>query len=311
MASGSSGHTAAHQGTQSLAADQGRLGFIPDAVSGRPGHHGSMQESRWPPPAPDQWRHDRHGRRHEWRDELARRVGARSTTGPQRVHRWWGTCKGPLRRQPDDRMLGGVAAGLASWRNNLNPTTVRIVFVIAALFSRGSLIPFYFIAWLLIPLGATPDEEGASWSPGPRSDRGTRGAAGSRPRRKAPGSGGRGVAREIRLVVAGPPERPRNEGAQGGKPTAPKGARIGGSGGSPPREIPPRGRLDRPERPRNEGAQGGKPTAPKGARIGGSGRSPPGRKQHLEPGAARLAGDHARRRGGVAARRRHGAGQRA
>jgi signal transduction histidine kinase len=56
----------------------------------------------------------------------------------------------PLRRQPDDRLLGGVAAGLAAWRG-FNPTTVRIVLAVAALISAGWAVPFYLLGWLLIP----------------------------------------------------------------------------------------------------------------------------------------------------------------
>jgi signal transduction histidine kinase/phage shock protein PspC (stress-responsive transcriptional regulator) len=63
-----------------------------------------------------------------------------------------------LRRDSGDRLAGGVASGLARWRG-FNPTNVRIILVIAALFSQGWLVPFYFIAWLLIPAGdAVPAE---------------------------------------------------------------------------------------------------------------------------------------------------------
>ena len=57
---------------------------------------------------------------------------------------------GPLRRDPEDRLVGGVAAGFAAWRG-FSPTTVRIVFVIIALVSQGWMIPFYLGCWLLIP----------------------------------------------------------------------------------------------------------------------------------------------------------------
>ncbi len=56
----------------------------------------------------------------------------------------------PLRRDPRDRLLGGVAAGIAAWRG-FSPTTVRVVLVVAGLFSQGWAIPLYLIAWLLIP----------------------------------------------------------------------------------------------------------------------------------------------------------------
>jgi signal transduction histidine kinase/phage shock protein PspC (stress-responsive transcriptional regulator) len=57
---------------------------------------------------------------------------------------------GPLRRDPAERLAGGVASGVAAWRG-LNVTTVRIVFVLIALVSGGFCVPFYVAAWLLIP----------------------------------------------------------------------------------------------------------------------------------------------------------------
>jgi phage shock protein PspC (stress-responsive transcriptional regulator) len=57
---------------------------------------------------------------------------------------------GPLRRDPDDRLGGGVAAGVAAWRG-FSPTSVRIVFVVAAFLSTGWVVPVYFIGWLVIP----------------------------------------------------------------------------------------------------------------------------------------------------------------
>jgi signal transduction histidine kinase len=62
-------------------------------------------------------------------------------------NRWHG---GPLRRDPDDRLLGGVAAGIAAWFGISLPV-VRIAFVIATLASGGSVLPLYLLAWLLIP----------------------------------------------------------------------------------------------------------------------------------------------------------------
>src|SRR5580704_129214 len=57
---------------------------------------------------------------------------------------------GPLRRDPADRLAGGVASGVAAWKG-LNVTTVRIVFVLIALVSGGFCVPFYVAGWLLIP----------------------------------------------------------------------------------------------------------------------------------------------------------------
>ncbi len=64
----------------------------------------------------------------------------------------------PLRRSSDDRLGGGVAAGLARWRN-FSPTTVRIALAVAALVSTGWAVPFYVLGWLLIPArGQQPGE---------------------------------------------------------------------------------------------------------------------------------------------------------
>src|ERR1700730_3193094 len=57
---------------------------------------------------------------------------------------------GPLRRDPADRLGGGVAAGVAAWRG-FNVTTVRIVFVLAALVSGGWFVPVYVAGWLFLP----------------------------------------------------------------------------------------------------------------------------------------------------------------
>jgi len=57
---------------------------------------------------------------------------------------------GPLRRDPAERLAGGVAAGVAAWRG-FNVTTVRIVFVLIALVTGGFGVPLYVAAWLLIP----------------------------------------------------------------------------------------------------------------------------------------------------------------
>jgi signal transduction histidine kinase len=74
---------------------------------------------------------------------------------PSWVHhtrRWRNRGDGePLRRDPDDRLAGGIAAGLAAWRG-FNPTTVRIVLAVAALISQGWAVPFYVLGWLLIPV---------------------------------------------------------------------------------------------------------------------------------------------------------------
>ena len=61
-----------------------------------------------------------------------------------------------LSRPVDDRMLGGVAAGIARYLR-VDVTVVRIVFAVLAIMG-GAGIPLYLAGWLLIP------EEGAQQS---------------------------------------------------------------------------------------------------------------------------------------------------
>lgn len=67
-------------------------------------------------------------------------------------HRHWGSGRrraGPPRRSRDDRMLGGVATGVARWIG-IDPTLVRLGFVLAAIFS-GFGIAVYIVMWLVLP----------------------------------------------------------------------------------------------------------------------------------------------------------------
>jgi phage shock protein C len=61
-----------------------------------------------------------------------------------------------LSRPVDDRMLGGVAVGIARYLR-VDVTVVRIVFAVLAIMG-GAGIPLYLAGWLLIP------EEGAQQS---------------------------------------------------------------------------------------------------------------------------------------------------
>lgn len=60
----------------------------------------------------------------------------------------------PLYRPHQDRMLAGVAAGIARYLD-VDVTIVRIILVVLA-FAGGAGIPLYLAGWLLIP------EEGAT-----------------------------------------------------------------------------------------------------------------------------------------------------
>ena len=105
-----------------------------DAASG--GLQPRQEGTSGPPPAVDGWyppghgfQDFRRGRPHRWR------------SGPR--------VAGALRRRPDDRLAGGVAAGLAA-RTGFDVTVVRIAFVVATL-AGGFGAAAYVVAWLLIP----------------------------------------------------------------------------------------------------------------------------------------------------------------
>jgi signal transduction histidine kinase/phage shock protein PspC (stress-responsive transcriptional regulator) len=99
----------------------------PQGSPAGPGLPGPQPRPAWPPGRrPGRWR----GRR-----------------GPRRWRRPRGT--GPLRRSREDRLVGGVAAGVAT-RLGWDVTLVRTVFVLAALLSGFGAVP-YVLAWLLVP----------------------------------------------------------------------------------------------------------------------------------------------------------------
>jgi signal transduction histidine kinase/phage shock protein PspC (stress-responsive transcriptional regulator) len=62
---------------------------------------------------------------------------------------------GPLRRQQDGRMAGGVAAGIAA-RTGLDVSAVRLALVVLALISTGYGLAVYLLAWLIMPAAGEP-----------------------------------------------------------------------------------------------------------------------------------------------------------
>jgi phage shock protein PspC (stress-responsive transcriptional regulator) len=60
--------------------------------------------------------------------------------------------RGRLRRSRD-RKLGGVAAGIAEYFA-LDPTVVRLGFVLATLLGLGLAIPIYVVLWIVMPEAA-------------------------------------------------------------------------------------------------------------------------------------------------------------
>jgi signal transduction histidine kinase len=76
-----------------------------------------------------------------------RAQGRRHRHDPLRLHQ---PPNGQLRRDPGQRIAGGVASGLAAWKG-YNVTTVRIVFVLIAVVSTGTGVALYAGAWLFLP----------------------------------------------------------------------------------------------------------------------------------------------------------------
>jgi phage shock protein C len=66
-----------------------------------------------------------------------------------------------LRRSGEDRMLAGVAGGLARYLG-VDVTLVRVVIAALALFT-GAGVPLYVAAWLLIPADGEEQSVAAAW----------------------------------------------------------------------------------------------------------------------------------------------------
>jgi phage shock protein C len=55
-----------------------------------------------------------------------------------------------LVRYRDDRMVAGVCSGIAAYLG-VDVTVVRLLTVVGALFSFGTLLVVYVVAWILMP----------------------------------------------------------------------------------------------------------------------------------------------------------------
>jgi phage shock protein PspC (stress-responsive transcriptional regulator) len=69
-----------------------------------------------------------------------------------------------LRRSADDRMLAGVAGGLARYLD-MDVTLIRIIIAVLALFT-GAGVVLYIAAWLLIPEDGEDQPVAAAWIAG-------------------------------------------------------------------------------------------------------------------------------------------------
>lgn len=63
-----------------------------------------------------------------------------------------------LYRNPNDKMLGGVCSGVATFFN-IDVSIIRIILVLLVLFSVGSLIIAYIVLWILLPEAKTAEEQ--------------------------------------------------------------------------------------------------------------------------------------------------------
>ncbi|MCU4185537.1 PspC domain-containing protein [Acidiferrimicrobium sp. IK] len=112
---------------------------------------------RWPPPAPPgrpsdtstpavpTWAGPGGGRRdRHWHDGRGRRWA-----GPAARWRRGRSDGGPLRRRPEQALLGGLASGVAA-KTGFDVTSVRVAFALASLAS-GIGVAAYAVAWLVIP----------------------------------------------------------------------------------------------------------------------------------------------------------------
>jgi len=71
-----------------------------------------------------------------------------------------------LRRSTDDKMLGGVAGGIARYLN-ADVTLVRVIIAALALFTSVG-VALYIAAWLLIPEDGEDESIAAAWIAGRR-----------------------------------------------------------------------------------------------------------------------------------------------
>jgi phage shock protein C len=55
-----------------------------------------------------------------------------------------------LTRRTDDRMISGVCSGVADYLG-IDPTLVRLLAVVGAIFSFGAVAVAYIAAWILMP----------------------------------------------------------------------------------------------------------------------------------------------------------------
>jgi len=68
----------------------------------------------------------------------------------------------PLARPVEDRMLAGVAAGIARYLN-ADVTVIRIVFAVLTIVGGGAGIALYLAGWLLMPEDGSEQSIASQW----------------------------------------------------------------------------------------------------------------------------------------------------
>ncbi len=66
-----------------------------------------------------------------------------------------------LYRSRTNRMLGGVLGGIAEY-SNLDPTVVRLLFVLLAFLTGGAALLAYPIVWVIVP---EAPQQPTTWTP--------------------------------------------------------------------------------------------------------------------------------------------------
>ncbi len=87
-----------------------------------------------------------------------------TTAGPRSAAFTGQSAARPLRRSADDRVLAGVASGIARYLD-ADVTLVRVIIAALALFS-GAAVALYIAAWLLIPEDGEDQTPTMAWITG-------------------------------------------------------------------------------------------------------------------------------------------------
>jgi phage shock protein PspC (stress-responsive transcriptional regulator) len=112
-----------------------------------------------------------------------------------------------LFRHRTDKMIGGVAGGIAEFLDQ-DPTVVRVVIAVLALLSSGGVLMAYLVAWVLMPEG--PPSEDGSLGPSYLEQWSTKERTAPQPPTGEPSH-----ASQQPMVQPAPPERPSASSRQG------------------------------------------------------------------------------------------------